>query len=82
MSRLKPHLFLLCFGNDIMVHDWSFKYFLEQMQFVSLNLLKVDILLGEDLYLLKCGMRKYELDLFCHTGVLSDKAGFGGINEL
>lgn len=51
------------------------------MQFVSLNLLKVDILLGEDLYLLKCGMRKYELDLFCHTGVLSDKAGFGGINE-
>lgn len=35
---------------------------------------KVDMLLGENLYTLKCGVRRYELDLFCHTGVTSDKA--------
>lgn len=75
MSRLQPHLSFLGFANDIMVHDWSFKYFLVQMQFLSLCFSKVDMLFGEALYLLKCGVRRYELNLFCHTGVTSNKAG-------
>lgn len=74
MNRLQPHLCLLCFANDIMVHDGNLKYFLVQMQFVSLCFSKVDVLFGEDLYLLRCGVRRYELNLFCHTGVTSDKA--------
>lgn len=72
MNVLKAHLFLLCFANDIMVRDWSSKYFLEQMHFVSLCFSKVDMFLGEDLYLPKCDVRRYELDLFCYTGVTSD----------
>lgn len=65
MNGLKAHLFLLCFANDIMVHDWSFKYVLERLRFVSLCFSEVDVLLGEDLYLPKYGVRRYELDLFC-----------------
>lgn len=45
------------------------------MPFVSLCFSKVDMLFGEDLNTPKCGVRRYELDLFSLTGVTSDKAG-------
>lgn len=47
------------------------------MQFVSLFFSKVDMLLGGDLCLLKCGVRRYELVLFDKGFILVELMNHG-----
>lgn len=60
---MKSHLSLLCFAGDIVVRDWGFKYFLEQMRFVSSCSPKVDRLCGKKVYLPKRGCEELQAGL-------------------
>lgn len=52
---MKSHLTLLFFASDMVVHDWGFKHFLEQRQFVSSHLSKVGTWCGKKMFLPKRG---------------------------